>query len=126
MDDVCGAMVQMDMDGRITSFNHSAEDILGYKEDDVIGINGISSIFVNNVGDEDMLSVARNGEVYYSFESHVKNSDGEMQISWHLSHHPSQTMKAISPELPCLSAISFLFSISAPFSAYTFLLKIFK
>lgn len=79
MDDVCGAMVQMDMDGRITSFNHSAEDILGYKEDDVIGINGISSIFVNNVGDEDMLSVARNGEVYYSFESHVKNSDGEMQ-----------------------------------------------
>jgi len=79
MDDICGAMVQMDLDGRITFWNSSAEHILGYKEDEVVGINGIDNIFVNNVGDEDMLSVAKTGEVYYSFESHVKNSSGDMQ-----------------------------------------------
>ncbi|PLX69234.1 MAG: hypothetical protein C0602_07400 [Denitrovibrio sp.] len=79
MDDVCGAMVQMDLDGRIISWNQSAENILGFKEEEVLGINGVQNIFVNNVGDEDMLDVAKTGEVYYSFESYVRNSNGEMQ-----------------------------------------------
>jgi len=79
MDDICGAMVQMDLDGRITFWNSSAENILGYKEDDVVGTNGIENIFVNNVGNDDMITVAKSGEVYYSFESYVKNSSGDMQ-----------------------------------------------
>jgi len=79
MDDICGAMVQMNLDGRITFWNDSAEQILGYKEDEVIGTDGIKNIFINNIGDEDMIAVAKTGEVYYSFESHVINSSGEMQ-----------------------------------------------
>ena len=79
MDDVCGAMVQMDLDGRITSWNESAEQILGYKAEDVIGMNGLENIFVNNRDEDDMISVVRQGEVYYSFESYVRNSTGDMQ-----------------------------------------------
>lgn len=79
MDEICGAMVQMDLDGIITFYNTSAEHILGFTEDDVIGRNGIETIFVNNVGDEDMIRVARTGEVYYSFDSEVICKDGGTQ-----------------------------------------------
>jgi len=79
MDDICGAMIQLDLDGKITFWNSTAERILGYSEEEVLGIDAVENIFINNVGDEDMITVAKSGEVYYSFDSYAKNKDGDMQ-----------------------------------------------
>jgi PAS domain S-box-containing protein len=79
MDDLCGAMVQMDMDGTITSWNESAENILGFTSSEVVGRNGFEMIFVTSSENEDMLSMVTIGEVFYSFESYLKNKSGDMQ-----------------------------------------------
>jgi len=80
MDDVCGAMVQMDSSGKIIFWNHSAEEMLGYSEDEVLGQNGLETIFIeNNEGENNLLKVIDTGEVYYSFDSCVLHKDGEMQ-----------------------------------------------
>lgn len=36
MDDICGAMIQLDLNGNITFWNSTAEIMLGYSESDVI------------------------------------------------------------------------------------------
>ena len=79
MDDICGAMIQLDLDGKITFWNNTAENMLGYCESEVIGSDAVEKIFINNTGDDDMIKVAKSGEVYYSFDSYVKNKDGDMQ-----------------------------------------------
>ncbi len=79
MDDICGAMIQLDLNGNITFWNSTAEIMLGYSESDVIAKNAVEHIFINNIGDEDMITVAKSGEVYYSFDSLAKNKDGDMQ-----------------------------------------------
>ncbi len=58
MDDICGAMIQLDLNGNITFWNSTAEIMLGYSESDVIGKNAVEHIFINNIGDEDMITVA--------------------------------------------------------------------
>ncbi|ADD69080.1 putative PAS/PAC sensor protein [Denitrovibrio acetiphilus DSM 12809] len=78
MDDICGAMVQMNDKGIITAWNDSAENILGYTADEVLGTDGIQKIFINNEKDN-ILNVVETGEVYYSFDSHVLNKAGEVQ-----------------------------------------------
>jgi len=80
MDDICGAMVQIDCKGNITFWNASAEHVLGFTEEDVLGTNALENIFVNNnSGDKNIMQVIDTNEVYYSFESYVKNKSGDMQ-----------------------------------------------
>ncbi|PLX66752.1 MAG: hypothetical protein C0603_11155 [Denitrovibrio sp.] len=59
MDDICGAMIQLDLDGNITFWNSTAEIMLGYTENDVIGKNAVEHIFINNTNDDDMINIAK-------------------------------------------------------------------
>jgi PAS domain S-box-containing protein len=80
MDDICGAMIQLDKDGVVTSWNDSASEILGFDKDAVIGTNAMSSIFINDVAKGgNILNVIETGEVYYSFDEYAQNSEGHMQ-----------------------------------------------
>jgi len=80
MDDICGAMIQLDKDGIITSWNESATDILGYNEEDIVSKNAIEMIFINEpIDGNNIMNVIETGEVYYSFDSTAKNSDGSTQ-----------------------------------------------
>lgn len=78
MDDICGALIQLDLKGNITAWNTPAEQVLGYKEQEVLGTNAISAIFISE-NDASMMDTALSGEVYYSFESFAKNRNGELQ-----------------------------------------------
>jgi len=78
LDDICGAMIQLDTSGKITAWNQTAENILGFNESEILGTNVLSEIFISEA-DAGMLETALSGEVYYSFESYAKNSDGDMQ-----------------------------------------------
>lgn len=80
MDDICGAMIQLDKDGVITSWNDSATEILGYDKNNILGINAIDEIFINDhAKGGNILNVVHTGDVYYSFDEYAQNSQGEMQ-----------------------------------------------
>lgn len=78
MEDICGAMLQVDTRGKIISWNQMAEEVLGYKESEALGKNALEELFMQETGAE-MMETALGGSVYYSFESYIKNSSGNMQ-----------------------------------------------
>jgi len=80
MDDICGAMIQLDKKGVITSWNDSASEILGFDKDDIVGKNAMENIFINDIAKGGgILNVIETGEVYYSFDEYAQNSDGQLQ-----------------------------------------------
>src|ERR1700736_6262779 len=71
------AMLSLDRDGRITSWNHAAERFFGYSADEIIG-KASTDLFPDHVRADVEVVLARvaAGDGLYHFETEILRNDG--------------------------------------------------